>query len=243
MRAPLLAAALLLAAAPAWTRALAQDFPKVPTPLTIASDLNGVNLTTGQMDVDMPVLSAPAAPNLRFDRVQNAAPYVKGVRAGGSSGDPVVDYSLHLGAGASEAFHCDGVCASRTGSGSTFIGNTYVQAGSGARWAFRKKHIDTLATAATGGTATYYVENIFYPDGETIRYDYDSASGAGIGQTWYRPIRISSSQGYFITIDYEGGDLASGNWGSVRTAALYRAGPAPTLIRRLAYGGTSITDY
>jgi RHS repeat-associated protein len=201
-------------------------------------------LASGQISFDMPVvLATPAAPNLSFDRVQNAAPYVKGVAAGSGDGQ-IVDYSIHLGTGAAEAFHCEGgTCVSRTLSGSTFGGNTYVQAGSGARWTFRNKHIDNLQTAPSGGTATYYVSNIFYPSGETISYSYETATGAGSGQTWFRPVRISSNLGYFIAIDYLGGDLASGNWGSVRQAALYRSGAAPALIRRLVYTGTTITDY
>lgn len=57
----------------------AQDLPQTISPLLVEPDRNGVNLATGKMTPDALVLSVPAAPRLRFDRVQNAAPYVSGV--------------------------------------------------------------------------------------------------------------------------------------------------------------------
>ena len=38
------------------------------SPLRVETDNNGVNLVTGLTTIDVPVLSVPAAPNLRFDR-------------------------------------------------------------------------------------------------------------------------------------------------------------------------------
>ncbi|MFX4978980.1 hypothetical protein ABTC37_20115, partial [Acinetobacter baumannii] len=52
----------------------AQDLPQTISPLQVEPDRNGVNLVTGKMTPDALVLSVPAAPRLRFDRVQNAAP-------------------------------------------------------------------------------------------------------------------------------------------------------------------------
>lgn len=63
---------------PAAAAAEAQDAPAVISPINVESDNNGVNLATGMITIDGPALSVPAAPNLRFDRVQNAAPYVTG---------------------------------------------------------------------------------------------------------------------------------------------------------------------
>ena len=68
------------------TAALAQEIPQVISPLRVESDPNGVNLVNGKMTMSIPVLSVPGAPNLRFDRVQNAAPYVSG-RRWGSAGE------------------------------------------------------------------------------------------------------------------------------------------------------------
>jgi RHS repeat-associated protein len=230
------AAAALLAAAPAG----AQDFPAVPTPLTVASDHNGVNLTTGQIALDMPVLATPGAPNLRFDRLQNATPRIEG------RGNTLqANYSIHTGAGASEAFQCNldtTGCESRTLSGSTFTPPFYVQAGTGAHYHFPNVHTNTL-NAPGGGKVVRYVSNIRHSNGEIISYAYDTAPGSGLIQTWFRPRQITSSMGYTITLSYEGGNLAAGDFGSLRQAALYRAGATPTLIRRLTYSGTTITDH
>ena len=76
--------ALLVASAAgmvAGTSASAQTVPEIPqvvSPLRVETDHNNVNLVSGRTTVEPPVLSVPAAPNLRFDRVQNAAPYVLG---------------------------------------------------------------------------------------------------------------------------------------------------------------------
>src|SRR3954454_17194826 len=95
----------------------------------------------------VPVLSVPAAPNLRFDRAQNAAPYVTGrIANGGGSA-----WSIHTGMGPSESFQCTEVtdCSSVTESGSTFrpgAQNTYRQAGTGAVWYFNIQRSDSIGT-------------------------------------------------------------------------------------------------
>jgi hypothetical protein len=144
--------AIALAAAVAGLAgAQAQDIPEVISPLRVEPDRNGVNITTGRMTMDLPVLSVPAAPNLRFDRLQNAAPYVLGKSSGTGVDGAVINYSLHTGAGPSESFRCDGgSCISITGTGSTLGGRSYVQAPSGARWNFHNKHVDTTRTDPQG---------------------------------------------------------------------------------------------
>ena len=74
----LAAIALASAAAANPGAARAQEVPPVISPLRIEADQNGVNLVSGKTEMATPVLSVPGAPNLRFDRVQNAAPYVNG---------------------------------------------------------------------------------------------------------------------------------------------------------------------
>src|SRR4051794_9077974 len=70
---------LLAAAISTGTAAQAQvDVPNVISPLRIEPDHNNDNLVDGRTTIDVPVLSVPAAPNLRFDRIQNAAPYLTG---------------------------------------------------------------------------------------------------------------------------------------------------------------------
>lgn len=59
-----------------------QEVPETISPLRVESDHNGVNIVSGKTILQVPVLSVPAAPNLRFDYVQNVAPYVNGMQAG-----------------------------------------------------------------------------------------------------------------------------------------------------------------
>jgi len=110
-------------------RAQAPDVPNVISPLRVETDHNNVNIISGKTTVEPPVLSVPAAPNLRFDRVQNAAPYVSG-RINGAppqGGESSASFSIHAGGAASESFQClDFDCHSVTGTGSTFVQNARI---------------------------------------------------------------------------------------------------------------------
>ena len=97
-------AAFLLAAS---LNALAQqEIPEVISPLRVETDHNGVNIVSGKTQLKVPVLSVPAAPNLRFDYVQNAAPYMKGKQWGTSGELAQNNYSVHTITGTSESFKC-----------------------------------------------------------------------------------------------------------------------------------------
>ncbi|MEA3015110.1 MAG: hypothetical protein QOD42_3655, partial [Sphingomonadales bacterium] len=222
-----------------------QDLPRVVSELRVESDNNGVNLVSGRTQFELPVLSVPAAPNLRFDRIQNAAPYILG-RVSGQAGEiPVGNWSIHT-PGATESFVCyDWMdCGSVTGTGSYFrgpagtygAGGTYRQAGTGAVWTFGYG-----SAFGPGPVRQSYASNVSYPGGENIIYSYDSAPN--LGQTIYRPTRIESNLGYFITIAYSTTDLGSPYWGSPAEVSIYRAGTPPTLLGRLTYGysGANIT--
>jgi hypothetical protein len=85
------------------TQTPAQDLPRVVSELRVEADDEGVNLVSGRTQFELPVLSVPAAPNLRFDRIQNAAPYVIG-RVTGQGGEiPVGNWTMHM-PGATESF-------------------------------------------------------------------------------------------------------------------------------------------
>ena len=77
-----------------------QEVPEVISPLRVESDHNGVNIVSGKTSLQVPVLSVPAAPNLRFDYVQNAAPHVKGKQWGGASVQ--ANFTVHTITGTSE---------------------------------------------------------------------------------------------------------------------------------------------
>lgn len=241
------------------------DVPDVISPLRVEADHNGLNVVSGKLTIDVPVLSVPGAPNLRFDRVQNVTPYIKGKTVSGASefpthpddlvdpvgghSYPIGSFSVHTGTGTSEGFQCsDTDCQSVTRSGSLLRGNgpfAFRQAGSGARYKFDLKHIKT--TGSNPNTLMYYASSITYPNGEVISYTYDTTMLSG--RTYYRPIRITSNLGFFITIAYHGNTLGVDDWDGVSEAAIY-ASDAPTVpLGRLTYvrtdpatNTTTITD-
>jgi RHS repeat-associated protein len=238
-------AAILLAAGAAVMGtgpAQAQDMPPVISPLRVETDINGVNLVTGKIAIDPPALSVPGAPRLRFDRVQNAAPYVEG-RLSGTLGDySQGSFSVHTGAAASEAFSCtDFTCTSVNGTGSTFQPSVnrmwFTEAGTGAEYTFNLKHVQETGQASN--RSRYYASKIDYPDGETITFNYGTAVYGGL--THYRPTSVSSSLGYYVAITYKSNTFLDSGWSSPATAALYKSGVA-TPLAQFTYGGSTITD-
>ena len=226
--------------------ASAQDVPPdVVSPLRSEPDPNGVNLLTGMKNVDMPaVLSVPAAPRLVLDKVQNHAPYIVGEGSGGFDTMTKNEaFSVHIGADTSESFKCtDGECQSVKYTGSKLIGRLYTRAPGGEKIHFDLKHVDIKVNEKH--QTQYYASAVNYPDGEQISYTYGTAKLAGdtFDRTWYRPIKISSKTGYYITIAYnESLTLNDMGWGAPTEAAIYS--PSGALIRRLVYGSGTITDY
>ncbi|HEV2748272.1 MAG TPA: RHS repeat-associated core domain-containing protein [Allosphingosinicella sp.] len=231
---PMLALAAAVGAA---TAAPAQDqaLPTSISPLRVELDPNGVNLVTGKMQIDLPALSVPAAPNLRFQRVQNAAPYVNGTVRGGQPSQG--SYTIHTAEGTSEGFTCsDFDCTSVTGTGSLFRPHqTFMQAGTGAEYTFDKLHVDQTSGDVT--TLLYYATRIRFQDGEVISYAYDAGYLPDYpGRPYYRPNRVSSSLGYHISITYWSDSFEDTNWNRVREAALYKSTDTNTPLARLTYG-------
>ena len=234
---------LLLAGAPAVHAQ--QEIPEVISPLRIDTDRNDVNLLTGKIQLPVPVLSVPAAPNLRFDRAQNAAPYFVGKQwdAGGLMQG---NYSVHTGMGTSESFRClDFDCTSITGSGSSFapVPREYYQGGSGVRINFT---LQSVTVGSSPLTTIYYASSVRYPNGEVLTYTYDTTTlpGDTLNRIYYRPTRVTSNLGYYIAIAYHPGALGTGPWGSPAEAALYKSSAPTTPLGRLSYSqdGTTITD-
>jgi RHS repeat-associated protein len=221
--------------------------PDVISPLRVETDHNNVNLVSGRTTIDPPALSVPGAPNLRFDRVQNAAPYARGsVNTQGQM--TTVNWTVHTGTGATESFVCSdwADCTSVTGTGSTFRAaanvnalHVYTQAGSGAEWHFIGK-----VSGVSSQMRQIYAVRIDYRNGESINFTYDEAS-AGVGQTIYRPTRISSTFGYYITIRYPetATDPNATGWGAPSEAAIYSVADPNTPLGRQTYNANgTITD-
>lgn len=236
-----------LAAATLWAgaaQAQSDEVPNVISPLRVETDHNNVNIVSGKTTVEPPSLSVPGAPNLRYDRVQNAAPYIRGTVTGQGDTTPIVNWSVHTGSGSSESFTCVDWqdCTSVTGTGSTFRGSAganasgwYRQAGSGAYWTFNR------VSASSGSIRQAYASQVVYPNGEVISYTYDSAV-VGIGQTVYRATRIESSMGYHITISYQSSDPYNSGWGEPSVAAIYNSANPTIPVGQLSYSGNTVTD-
>jgi RHS repeat-associated protein len=242
----LVRASVTLAALAGAAAASAQDIPSVPSPLRVESDFNGVNLTTGKTTIEPPVLSVPGAPNLRFDRVQNAAPYVVGKVTGPAGEYPTGNYTVHTGQGSAEAFQCfdSSDCGSVTGTGSYFRPKgTFRQAGTAAVWHFTNVHVNTVGNP---GTYQAYASSVSYPSGETISYAYDTAYLAGdyLNRTFYRPNLVTSNYGYAISITYQGNDFNGdpGAWSTPSVVTLYAVANPGVPLGRLTYSGNTITD-
>ncbi len=220
------------------------DLPDVISPLRVESDHNGVSVIDGKLTIPVPVLSVPGAPNLKFDRVQNSAPYIKGKISGVAGEYAQGNFSVVTGTGSSEGFQCFDFdpCYSVTGTGSSLQGAgpfTFRQAGTGAIYSFNLKHIKT--TTNNPNTSMFYASGVFYPSGERIGYVYDTATLSGA--TYYRPTRITSNLGFFIDVTYQGSTLGVDAWGTVAQATIYATADPTTPLGRLTYGtdGT-ITD-
>lgn len=223
-----------------------QEVPETISPLRVESDHNGVNIVSGKTILQVPVLSVPAAPNLRFDYVQNVAPYVNGMQWGGPGEAVQANFTVHTITGTSESFRCpDFDCLSITGTGSVFIpnGNFYWRGGTGERYQFDLEHVTTTGNPFS---MTYYASSVSYPNGEVISFAYDTAviPGDQFQRMFYRPNTVTSNLGYFIAITYHSGDLASGYWGSPAQATLYKNSAPTTPLGRLTYSldGSTITD-
>jgi RHS repeat-associated protein len=220
------------------TQAQVTETPEVISPLRAESDHNGVNIVDGKLSIGVPTLSVPGAPNLKFDRVQNVTPYVKGKVSGGVGSYAIGNFSVHTGTGTSESFQCVDidVCQSVTGTGSVFIsGGIYKfrQAGSGAFYRYDLQHIKT--TGSNPNTVMYYASSITYPNGEVISYTYETATTGGDPATYYRPTRITSNLGFFITVTYQA-DTLNGDWNGAKVATIYASADPTTPLGRLTYG-------
>lgn len=139
---------LLGLGAPAHAQSSTPD-PMAISPLRVVPEINNVNVTTGRTTPAVPVLSIPAAPNLRFDRAQNAALYVFGVLyENHDMGSYARRYTVHLGE-ASDLIECFDFdpCESKSRSGALFARGQrrYQQPGTGIAYTFGAVHLVTPA--------------------------------------------------------------------------------------------------
>lgn len=232
--------------------AQSQTVPATPTvisPLEVQQDPNGVNITDGLVKVDVPTLSVPAAPRLKFTLVQNAMPYLD-ARISGGQGDYVTSsVAVHYGADTSESFRClfDDVCTATKLTGAVLDGDVvngsyyeFTEKSSGAVYTFDRLYYDN-GGSQQNRQIIQYASKAVYPDGEQITYDYQTMPY--IGRTSHRISKMSSSIGYYVTFTYRGSDVTQSSWGTLAQATLYKASSPDTPLGRLNYDPNgNITD-
>ncbi|MBB5986661.1 RHS repeat protein [Sphingobium lignivorans] len=215
--------------------------PELISPLQVDLDPNGLNLASGKTSVQLPVLSIPAAPRLRFQRVQDWAPYVTGRRTETAE---TASWSVHKGAGGAEFFKCvDGACLPIKGTGSVIESNgrQFYEGGVGALYEFNLTHIDANLSNTL---RQYYASSISYADGESITISYDSYyySAGALSRTYYRPAVVTSNTGYQIRITYQTNTGGATGWLAPAQVGIY-ANSAPTVaLAQFTYSGGTITD-
>jgi RHS repeat-associated protein len=227
-----------------------QEVPEVISPLRIETDHNGVNVISGKILPPIPTITVPAAPNLRFDWVQNSAPYMNGTQSGVAGQVTQANFSVHTLSGSSESFRCpDFDCLSLTGTGSAFVktpsASFYSRGGSGEQYVFDQKSFETTGNPLS---MRFYASSVTWPNGEVITFQYDTAiiPGSNPTVTAHRPNKVTSTLGYFITITYHTNDVTSGgSWSVPAQATLYKSSAPATALDRLSYNADAsiITDF
>jgi RHS repeat-associated protein len=242
---------LCLAMAALAVPAFAQATNPAITPLTSEPDVNNVNITDGQMQMDVPTLSIPAAPRLQFDRVQSFMPHLIANISGGGGNYVESSVSVHTGRSSSESFSCiyDDSCRSLKQNGALIEGDVvtgtwYVvtEGQTGAVYNFNLLEYDSGPTTQSRRVQRYASE-ITYPDGEVISLTYETAQY--FIRTMHRVTRISSNIGYHIDVSYMSNNATGqpGLWGSAAQATIYKSSDPGTPLARLTYGSNGeITD-
>lgn len=231
--------------------AIAQTVPTatVISPLKAQSDVNNVNAGTGRMRVDVPSLSVPAAPRLKFENLQNAVPYIK---ANVSEGAPVQSsVAVHTGASSSERFSCsnDDVCINIKSSGADLggaiaMGGPYefTESQTGAFYLYDSVQFDSGYVG--NRQLWYYASSITYPDGEVISFTYDKVqvSSGNPKRVEHRLTRMSSNLGYHIEFGYETNTFNYDSWQWLRSAVLKRTANGAVLGQLTYNSSGQITD-
>jgi RHS repeat-associated protein len=233
---------LLICIASGVSSASAQTAPKSLSPIVFDADTNGVNITSGQTTITGPVLAFPAAPNLRFDIVQNAAPYLE-ININKTSSVLSEYVSVHYGASESSSFKClDHECYDVSGRGSIMVApGSFRRAPDGALFNFDLIHYKT------GREQRRYASSARYPNGEVITYTYETGKNLPTPsdtRTFYRPAKVSSNMGYYVAITYQtnGTDSSQTGWSLVTKAELYSDSDTASPLGSLTFSGASITD-
>jgi len=210
-----------------YVNSAAEDVPAIK-PLQLVPDVNDVDLLSGKYSPQLPVLSIPAAPRLRFHTLHQLEAKLigQGTSADISGNLESATYSVTFGGRSSDYFHCpanncqpasnNGSEITGTMNGSSFI---YTQGGTGIKVVYNQ-----LSSQFTGAQSqvTMYASSIIYPDGEVVSFTYDKESQNINGSTivYHRPTAVSSNTGFKLVIDYDSDTLGTAGFNRVRSVAI-----------------------
>src|SRR5207253_10851811 len=107
----------------------------------------------------------------------------------------------------------------------------YMRAGSGEFYNFTVVSSDSLAGSTR--TVQSYASKINYADGEIVTFTYDGAA-CGLA-TCYRPNRIETNVGYYITVTYQCTDISQFCWSRPLDAKLFSTSDTVNPLQSLHY--------
>ncbi len=204
-------------------------------------------MLSGQIETPLPVLSIPAAPNLRFQRLQDLQPFLQGRIIPGAYGDET--YDINVNRASSEHFDCNGAsgnCTSKRLNGSHLIAIagsqefTYYEGGSGREIFFNLQNGPQGPLVPSTAPFGFYPSHIRYPSGETLTFAY--AEGHSGGMIWRRPASVSSTVGYTLSFTYQSDTYGQSGWSTLASATIHANGSPGTALARLSYSGDTVTD-
>ncbi|WP_338445673.1 RHS repeat-associated core domain-containing protein [Pelagerythrobacter marensis] len=239
----ILLAALVIFTAPA----RAQEID----PLNVEPDANGVDMLSGRVKYPVPVLSVPAAPNLRLERLQLLVPVMTGSETFNQEIRRTF-IQINPGGGTSESFECiEDSCWPVANNGSTLSHNGasvsggrtyyYMQGGTGVRITF-----DSLVNRQDNGSKedfALHASSVTWPNGEALTFTYEKVVEIPNVLIRHRPTRVVSNLGYEMRMTYQAGAPDTYQWSQLAQATIYRSADLSTALARHTYGtdGT-ITD-
>lgn len=251
-------AVLLLVAGLLFGSSASANEPSIAPP-SHEPEINAVNVTTGKRRFEVPSLSVPAAPRLKFDTVQDSLPSLT-ITISGEADTFTSSISVQAGGAISESFSCVGAgpCYNHaTGSRFDTVNFTGAfmlmnQGVTGARYHFNHIMSDNYTWNAPTAVRQVILHpwKIEYPDGETITFTYET--GPYIEWTLHRIAKMTSNIGYSINISYQSNTLspnlnANRGWLMPAQATLVKDDNPSTPLAQLTYqprglDGLTITD-
>lgn len=221
-------------------------------PLDVESDPNGVDFISGRIETPLPELSIPAAPRLRFQRIQDLQPVLTGRLIPNTWGEAT--YDINTGGSMSEHFDCDeqGDCHSAKRNGSHLIPNPesnqiqYFEGGTGRQIYFDLRNYPS-GTITSGIQFNFSPSYILYPDGEILTFTYSTYTSVG-GFVNRRATSVSSNRGYTMSLAYHSDTGGQPGWGTLAQATIHETSNPSVPLARFSYtdsgstGDTVVTD-